>query len=196
MNNLKNKLLAEMGRDKKKTAVLSLLLLVGVVVVVRLVMSGPAPAKAQAAGKALAKQAPAAKQAADAAEAPAPDLLSGESGTNTQRDRYLQQLDTRITRDLFSASDQIFGPAPAGDIRARREASGGNTDLASRRAEVEQQSSVLKLQSTVVSETPTAIINDQVVKVGEVIEGFKIVAISPRGCIVEKNSIQLTLEMR
>jgi hypothetical protein len=184
MDNLKNKLVKELMRDKKKMILLAVLLVVGVAVVGRLVLAGSPPAKAKAA-------------VASPPRSAAPDPLPAEPEPPDRRpDKRHEPLDTTISQDLFVASESIYGRAPASSDGHRRYSSGSSTGGASPRSEVEQQSSMLKLQSTVVSDAPTAIINDQVLRVGDVIEGFRVVGISSRMCEVEKDSIRITLEMR
>lgn len=194
---IKNTLVNELRRDKKKATILAVLLVVAVVIVLRLVMSGgPAPAKAVTRAPAAAKAAKAAK--ADKQQAQASELIEAPdaSTANQERDAYLKELDRMIDRDLFQPTTSVYGAAPSNQTQKRSGMPPAMADLANRREQVETAAEVLKLQSTVVSDIPTAIINDQVLKAGDQIEGFTVLAISPRSCIVEKDAIRLVLELR
>lgn len=67
--------------------------------------------------------------------------------------------------------------------------------VAGRIAKLKEEASALHLQSTVMSETPLAVINSEILRVGEMIRGFRVVAIRARQVTLEKNGITLTLEM-
>jgi len=62
---------------------------------------------------------------------------------------------------------------------------------------VRAQAQALSLQSTIVGDVdvPTAIINGEVLRVGDLINGFRVVDIAARTCTVEKANLRITLEM-
>jgi hypothetical protein len=51
------------------------------------------------------------------------------------------------------------------------------------------------LQSTFIGSTPTAVVNGRVLRVGESINGFKVVEITARACVVEQGEVKVRLEM-
>jgi len=61
---------------------------------------------------------------------------------------------------------------------------------------VAAQARALTLQSTVVSATPTAIINGRVLRAGEWINGFQVTHITSHTCTLEKKGISVVLEMK
>ena len=44
--------------------------------------------------------------------------------------------------------------------------------------------------------TPSAVINGRVMRVGDYIEGFKVIAIHPRSCDVKKRGVEVSLDMK
>ena len=99
-----------------------------------------------------------------------------------------------VDRDMFTPDPVYFPPkqkprpvavaTPVDEEAARREAE---------RKAVQAQARALTLQSTMVGSA--AIINGQVLRVGDWINGFQVVEIAVRSCTVEKSSMRVTLEM-
>ena len=61
---------------------------------------------------------------------------------------------------------------------------------------IRNQAESLSLQSTMVGPSPSALINGRVVRIGETIEGFKVVSIKPNTCVISKDGIELELHMK
>ena len=181
------RLKAEANRDPKRTAVLGVLTVVLLVLAVRQIAKRTAPARA---GAAVAIRNPASAgmpglAAVGAAALPAEGLAEA-----------LPKRVPVVTRDLFTPNPGFYPsketerPAPVvkpvDDTVARREAEFRT---------VQTQARSLALQSTVVGSVPTAIINGQVLRTNEWINGFEVVEISTRSCTVEKGGLRVTLEM-
>jgi len=191
---LKERLLGELKRDRKKVAILGVLLTVLVVVGGREVLKRLRPAKAGAA----VTPAPARSEAdsvAGAGRTPPAGLNDKDGGAGESNGLpALQNL--VVDRDLFTPNPIFYPPrqkrrpapkvTPVDDAAARREAE--------KRA-VQAQAQALTLQSTVVGAVPTAIVNGRVLRVGDWITGFRVVEIGSRTCIIEKQSMRVTLEM-
>ena len=182
-----DRLKAEVQRDTKKALILGTLMLVLIGAVVREIVRrrGPAQATAAATTSVVAPR-PAALTAA-AAQAAA----QGDSG---QEDKPLELGRLVVDRDMFTPDPVYFPPkqkprpvavaTPVDEEAARREAE---------RKAVQAQARALTLQSTMVGSA--AIINGQVLRVGDWINGFQVVEIAVRSCTVEKSSMRVTLEM-
>jgi hypothetical protein len=184
-------LLAELKRDRKKTAVMAVLLLVALVAVGRLFLRSAVPTKA-AAAPAAGKAAPAAR-ASSAQRSDSGEDRSGESGR--ERVKYLGPIDTTIKRDIFAANPKYFPAVVKPDV-ASHAAPSGMDDINAERAAIQAKALELALQSTVVSANPTAIIEGQVLHVGDWVNGFRVVEIGSRQCTLEKSGVKVTIEMK
>jgi hypothetical protein len=103
-----------------------------------------------------------------------------------------------VDRDLFTPDPTYFParrkPRPATVIKPI------DDSIAMKEAQeraVRAQAQALALQSTIVGDVdvPTAIINGEVLRVGDLINGFRVVDIAARTCTVEKANLRITLEM-
>jgi len=195
----KQRLLAELGRDKKKTVILGALFAVALILGVRLVVrqvssggSGPtATAVAVTAAVAGGPSSPVvstapARQGAGCAGKPVPQ------GTGKTRD-------ADITRDIFRPNPEYF------PLQAQRETPVAlvNTDEGGEEARarvkemrIQEEARALQLEGTIEGAVPIAIINGQVVSAGTRIAGFLVVEVSLRACTVEKEGVKLQLAMR
>ncbi len=183
----KRRVVAELKRDKKKTIVLTLLFVVAAGLGVQFLAKPSHPRRAVAA--------PAAGQPADVQT----DTMNAQAAENAavqaQRDRYIRQLDTTITRDILTPSEKFF---PVGDLSgdgSRVLSLGSSQNQDNRRLVVEQEAGRLVLRSTVVSDDSTAIINGQAVHVGEEIHGFQVIKIAPRQCLLQRSGVTVVLKM-
>lgn len=192
MANFMKRLLAELKRDRKKTAVMAILLLVALVAVGRLFLRSAVPTKAAAAAPAAGKAAPAAR-ASSAQRSDSGEDRSGESGR--ERVKYLGPIDTTIKRDIFAANPKYFPAVVKPDV-ASHAAPSGMDDINAERAAIQAKALELALQSTVVSANPTAIIEGQVLHVGDWVNGFRVVEIGSRQCTLEKSGVKVTIEMK
>ena len=176
------RLKAETRRDPKRAAVLGVLVVVLAVLAVRQFAKRAAPARA---GAAVAS-----------AGAPAGGAVGSPALVIEGLAEALPQRAAAVSRDLFTPnsgfypSKQTEKPVlvvkPVDDTAARRQA-----EIRT----VQTQAQAMTLQSTVVGSVPTAIINGQVLRTGERINGFRVVDISTRSCTVEKGGLRVTLEM-
>jgi|GEM_PF-1185103 len=196
------RLRAELMRDKKKTAMLSLLLVVAVVLGIRLVVRS-LPSEAEAAvtrppARAASAAGPAARPAPPEAEAGRPAVDSG----------YLQNLKQDFRRDIFKPNTDYFAPErPAEPERAAVEAkpTGPTPEeiaaaearrLQAEREVIRKQAETLELQSIMLGARPTAMINDRVVRAGDEVDGFRVKTIDSGGCVVQKRDVEIRLNLR
>lgn len=184
----KQRLLAELRRDKKKTAILSLLLVAGLVVGARQASKLLGPSQAQAsAGSALlypSGKADSVPAAAGAAE-------------QDRKGAYIRQADRQITRDVFAVRLDLFAPDETVEPVKVTPASAPSVDEEQAKTRrVANQAQILALQSTVTGENATAVINGNVLRVGEQVHEFRILEIQDQSCVIEKDGVKLTLTMR
>ncbi len=188
---LRSQLLA----DPRKSAVMAVLLLVaGGLAVKFLSQGGPMPAAAGAA--LLAGPVNPADEGADLA------LRDDPEGS-----RYLANIDRTVRRDLFAVEYGLYPvvePQPADDPDAdrRRLLEQARLSLEAQAAHqqamilaVQAQAQTLRLQSTIVGERPSAIINEQILALDDTIQGFRVVRITRGHCVVEKDGVEVTLAM-
>jgi hypothetical protein len=109
--------------------------------------------------------------------------------------KYLGPIDTTIKRDIFAANPKYFPPVVKPDV-ASHAAPSGMDDINAERAAIQAKALELALQSTVVSANPTAIIEGQVLHVGDWVNGFRVVEIGSRQCTLEKSGVKVTIEMK
>lgn len=187
MANLTKQLLAELKRDKRKTAVMATLLLVAVALTGRLILRADKPATAMAARTAVS-QTPRQQDRTAVVE------VSDVSQPGKERD--LGPVNTTITRDIFVPNPAYFPPAEAKPVTVSEQPRPGMDDLAAERAGIQAQARQLALQSTVLSAVPTAIIEGQVLREGDFINGYRILEVGSRQCTLEKNGVKVVIEMK
>ena len=188
MTDWKQKIIAEMNRDKKKTAVMSALVVIAGIVGARMLLTKSAP-QATVAATAAVPAASAVSPPAAAFAAP-----SARSADEARIRAHMDQLGRTIRRDLFVPDIRHFPPALA------KAKSGGPDEVADTRRSTKQfikeQAGKLTLQSTIVSANPIAIINGQVLRIRDVIEEFTVTKITSRNCVVERDGVAVTLHMK
>lgn len=187
------KLVAELMRDKKKAAILGVLVLVGIVFTIKaLVHSGPATAAATSlAGKDLLTSPP--KSQDDAGDR---DLKA-----KARRDLYIQQMDGSITRDIFLANLDLFPRKNAEPVKVAptptTAASGPAPDPEDLdRRVIRAEAQALVLESTMVGASSIANINGKILRVGERFSGFEIMDITSHSCLVRKRNVTAVLEIK
>lgn len=182
----KQMLLAELRRDKKKTALLAVLAMVAVIVVGRSLVGKSVPASAHGAPDPVTLTSPVYSseiQAVPVAATAAPKPVK-------------LNLKSDITRDLFTADMDYFPPEPvvqAVPKPATMPVDEGEVHANAIRAQATRS---LLLQSTVCGVDSVAIINGLVLRLGDWITGFKVVEITSRTCTIEKDGVRVTLEMQ
>ncbi len=187
------KVTAAFKADKRKTAILGVLGCVALLLAMRLLLGRNMPRRAVA----VPQQDSAAVGTSAAAEG------SARAGAGSPLlSENLDQIDKRITRDLFKVNTEAY------PLRTAATAAHGSTlvDESLRREEVASKASRLQLQSTVMGSRPTAIINDLVVTVGDAVKervgerlqdtGFVVKAIEEKACIVTADGVAVRLEMK
>jgi len=181
----KQKFVAELSRDKKKTCILAVLLLLGVVMGMRVVFKTH-PAKAQAKAALAPAEAP---KAFPARTAPAP-AADGDA----RIEERIRMNDRRIDRDLFVPDVQAFPLAP---VKSKKPAPTGTarTNQKSTEEIVQELARELTLQSTIISAQPTAIINGELLNVKGTINGFVLKKITSGACEISKDGVTVRLVM-
>ena len=195
---------AELSRDKKKTATLTILLVVAGAVGGRLIVAKGLPQSAQAVAPAgMSALIP---PADGLAPAPSPDAA------HMRWEQYVAKMDRAITRDLFRPNADFFPPqepqaatvvgreteagwfAQVGQWVAQSQA--GNEDDTLRLSALRAQASILSLQSTMLGNSPTALINGKVLRVGDWISDFRLKKITSTSVIVSKDGVDIELQMK
>ncbi len=203
-----SRLKRELKRDKKRTAVMAVLLVVGGSVGGRLVITRDVPKRVGAAESAEAaaasRQKPSSCQGAGAA--------SPEQPGQAHREQYLAQMDRTITRKLFTPVLELYRPAEDGsagahDGQARSGWFGQAHEWIKRKRQVQAnrlsqiagvrtQARTLSLKSTMLAASPTALINDRVLRVGESISGFRVKRIGAGYCVLSKDGVEVQLRLK
>ena len=190
----KVRLSAELRRDKKKTIVLVTITLVAAVMGGRLLVKSVHPSKAEA------NVGSTAVVASGGTETPAMPTFEPGSRDPKRPAVVLHPVRPEIKRDIFCfRADQyplLVAPGRVKDDEPEKRPKTPEVDPAQlRRARIRRQARALVLQSTIVGESPAAIINGRVMHVGRVTHGFRIVSVTSRNCVVEKEGVRITLEM-
>ncbi len=194
IQDMKQRLILELKQDKKRAAILAIVAIVGVVVIGKFVVKQMTPSEVTAAGSGNAVVFPSSpREAVTAFE----DLDIAEDDAPARRN-IVRRENYSFTRDIFLPNPEFF-PPQKGSMNGKASI----TDVPDEVDETEMaiqviqaQAQALVLQSTVISATPSAIINGRVLRTGEWISGFKIVEITSHSCIVEKDAVKITLEMQ
>jgi hypothetical protein len=195
------RLLAELTRDKKKTALLSGLLLLAAILGVRMLVQGSGPSTAGAEPAVVAKGG-GAMPAVTQAGAPTAALAAANAGKSTPfagGDLRPVRGHPKIEQDIFAPKLHLF---PL-EQEAKPVAAPAPVPVAQPvdQAKVHQEAILAKakglsLQSTIVSSQPKAIINGQLVGAGDLVDGFKVVQVTAHACVVVRDGVQVTLEMK
>lgn len=191
---LTDRLKEEFLRDKRKTAVLVVVALVMLVVLAVRTLHGSAPAKAVGAQSAGVTAATADRSRLSAWA----DSIAGERIAHAAAVAPRDASHSAITRDLFALKEDLFPPRQQAVPVAVLSNTKGDADKPAEKSiehVVQAQARALILQSTIVSDDPIAIINGTVLRVGDSINGFRVVSISPRGCTMKKRGVTVFLEM-
>ena len=194
--------------DPKRTGVLVVLALVLVVVLGRTVIGSkadPAPATAN-----VITPAQRTMTSVDADLRP-----SGKNDTAVAVQRWLTATPPKITRNLFAVRLEYYPQLSSRSLRQNGAARAEDDKSAAEAADVQKQRQAridavqalarqLKLQSTVMSVVPQALINGQMLKEGDVVVSgsgedsgsFQVLKIEPRRVIVERDNVKLEIVMK
>ncbi|MHC4562577.1 MAG: hypothetical protein ACYS8X_07380 [Planctomycetota bacterium] len=193
---LKERLLAELGRDKKKTFILVTLLVVGLVVGVRVMKKDPDPESALA-GPPLGGMVAGDPSGSGAGPLPPPPT---DEKDETYYE-YIKSISHDIRRDLFRFRKDHFIPVvvnvPDPDLPVDIDS---DTPIEAApeidwEKVITKQSRKFALESTIDSAAPIAVINGRMLSVGASLDGFRVVEITSGQCVVEKRGIHVTLKM-
>lgn len=213
----KQRLKAELQRDKKKSIAMLALLIIGGIVIGRTVVMHGLPEKADASSPTGQTAIVAQPTHGSSANAWTPDAMGAPRSTITaRREEHLATLDRSIVRDLFRPDPQMFPPQNASAnlasivVRDPNEATEwfeqvgvwidqkqqAQHDEVARARAIETQAGALSLQSIMLGDSPSALINGRVLRTGEWISGFQIKSIGPDGCIITREGVDVKLRMR
>ena len=211
----KSRLKTELQRDKKRTAILAIMLIVGGVV----------------AGRAIVRARPKSAAAAPGTNTQLADAGPEQSGSvfgqgaltgrrrgdaSARREAYLSGLDRVIVRDLFRPNPDLFpaeGAMSYGQVRNRagQDEVGGwfqqaerwvaqskrtQRDRQAHASVIKAQASALTLQSTMLGRTPSVLINGKVLQEGMWINGFQVKRISANVCVMWRDGVEVPLRLR
>ncbi|MFP4106718.1 MAG: hypothetical protein ACLFVU_11585 [Phycisphaerae bacterium] len=193
---MKNTLIAEIRRDKKKTVILTILFAVAAALVGRLVLFSSTPQSASASQ-------PGAEQYSvsnpHSVAAGASDQLS-ELRSSEALD-YLNNSERSVRRDLFSPNPSYFPPVKQQEaVVVKEEPKEPEVDLEALRQEAIRKSirmagRSLSLECTMTGTNPAAVINGKTVRVGEWINNFQLMSVTAKSCIVKQKDVEITLQM-
>jgi len=102
---------------------------------------------------------------------------------------WLAQPKKAVQRNLFAVNMDFFGQA--GD-----RTSPGDTEQQIPAENLRDASETLKLQSTMMGSTPLAIVNGNLVREGDIVDGFTVVKIQPQQMTVQKDGVTLEVRMQ
>lgn len=191
---LKERILAELRRDKKKTALMGFLAVVALFLAAKTLLSQSAPQKVRAASTLLVQPqpvSPAGMQATAAQKV----KTQRPARKPRQKDPLLTgELSSVIKRDIFLLNPTYFPPEKVSKPTTTQPAPAQQAPT--RDKIVQAQACGLLLESVIMSGRPVAIINGQMRQVGQSIGDFDIVEIAATSCIVCKDGVQVQLNMR
>jgi hypothetical protein len=188
---LVQKLRQALLKDPKRSSVLAGLGVVMLVLWARLLLNGPASATASLIRRSVAA----------ITDSPAP-MMRGPS-SNPVLD-WLAQPKRPVQRNLFAIKLDYY--ARAAGKTASSESQDDPTKPPADEADqarqqqilldnLQTQAAKLKLQTTLMGTTPRAMVNGQLVKEGDTVEGFTVVKIAPRKITVQQDGAVLEIEM-
>jgi hypothetical protein len=179
-----------LARDPKRSAVLGGLCLLMLILWGRLLLNGPAQATASLIRRSVAA----------ITESPAPTVH--QAASNPVLD-WLAQPKRAMQRNLFAINLDYFarasGKTKASDGQDDPTAITSDTDQAHQQQVLQEnlqtQATKLKLQTTMMGTTPRAMINGNLVKEGDIVDGFAVIKIQPRKITVQQDNVTLEIEM-
>jgi len=189
MNEKIRKILAQVMADRKRFAMFIGLFAVGMLLWGRLLIMRNVPRtavadpKAQSVLAALTGDTP--KRVQRVADETGPRVIHATLWDSAQR-------------DLFAIQADLFTPDPeATKVKNPQDQTQAQPvdAQALHRAEIAEQAERLKLQSTILGESPRAMINSTLLAPGQQIEGFAVVRIESRRVLVERGGVLIELKM-
>ncbi|MCX5661747.1 MAG: hypothetical protein NTW19_18870 [Planctomycetota bacterium] len=172
---------AKLSAEKKKLAVMACLLTVGLLMWGRLLLLHRQPRQA----------------VADTVAVAASDETSGSAKKVVRFD-----LPKELNRDLFALDSSGYervpvtaAPVVVNQAPVVEKSVDHSADESARVASIRQAAGELRLQSTLQGDRPRAVINGLSLAKGQVIKGFVLVKIEARHVIVERDGVEICLEM-
>lgn len=192
----KDRLAAELRRDKKKTAILSALTVVAAVLVVRaLLPRTPQTARASAVALMAQPVQASARPVAAVPVKPAQPAARPKKAKKTEL-ASIDQFSREIKRDIFRLNETLFPPEkPVKPVETTTKPADAPDPDAHARI-IRAQASALLLESVIMSGSPVAIINGRPRQVGQTIGEFQVVKITEGGCIVSKDGVEIALVLK
>jgi hypothetical protein len=123
-------------------------------------------------------------------------LRTSKSIERNDLQEYVNATSREIERDLFRPNPQYFPRKTKGATKVKFSQSTEERDQQARKEAVKAIAQTLSLQSTMLSDTPIAIINDEVLRTGQTIHGLKVVAIGSHSCTLAQDDIEVTLSLK
>ena len=190
---LKNQIVGELKASRKKAGLMAVLLIVAAIMGLRLMASGSGePRRARASG--ASRKTPSVEPPEDFS------MMTDRRERSERASEYLKNLDRTIRRDVFEPSDVYFPvsvePSRPVDPRPKPATAPAVDQQALLARLIAEQARSLKVETVILSESPTAIINGRVVRAGDYISGFKIVEIGAKGCVVKKDEVRVNLTLQ
>jgi len=183
----KRRMLVELRQDKRKAVLLAVLLAAVIVV------------GARQGGKFVSASRAETSPGAGKVEPPGSGACNpnGPQADHDKKTAYMRRADRGIVRDIFAVRLDLFPPDEhAEPVKPTVSAASVADEEQAKVRLVGSQAQVLVLQSTVVGENATAVINGKVLRVGERINDFQVLGIQTQSCVIEKDGVKLTLTMR
>lgn len=196
----KGRLAYELGKDKKKTVILAMLMLVAAVMGFRLLFAGSGPAEAEGAASGAADP-------ASRVERPGLGLANPQARARAQRltgtgpsalDDWKPTRDRsgKIVRDLFAVKLNSYTPLVERDPNENRDPQvDPEAEKRKHRQLIEAKAANLSLQSTMAGEAAWAMINGRFVRQGGWIDEFQVVEIRSRSCVVQREGVTVELKL-
>ena len=193
--NLKDRFLAEVRRDPKRASILGVLTAVLLVMGVRMMTKyagSPSSAAAASARKSMTDGLSLRRPSAGT------DSTSNAALSSTNGEEFAF-VTAPVTRDIFTPDKEYFPFQTKGRTPDKKAVSAKvldpNAQARILRDQVQAQARVLSLQTTMVGTVSTAMINGQVCRIGQEIAGFRVVEISSKSCVLEKDGVRIRLQM-
>jgi hypothetical protein len=188
---IKQRLRAALLRDPKKSSMMAGLAIIILIMVARMGSNGPPAATASFLRRSVA--------ATSDLQSPAPMAVSNNAVLE-----WLAQPHRQVERNLFAIKLDHYARAGSHgeSVDSPEEPEKSPTDATDQERErqillenLQSQAAKLKLQTTVMGSVATALVNGELVKVGDTVAGFKVVRIEARRVSVEQDGVVLEIEM-
>ncbi|MEM6258502.1 MAG: hypothetical protein AAGI37_09345 [Planctomycetota bacterium] len=187
MNKKMNRLWRQITADKKKFGILVTVAAVGLLLWGRLILLEDVPKIATADPDA---QAQAGGVTTDEAAAAGGDLALNLPALPVVK----AALSEDLTLNLFAFRHNRYKPLPTEESADRAVQSGARTDDERKRELVEMARS-LRLQSVIQGKSPAIVINGEVLRVGDSIDGFELVSFNERSARLTREGLTFLIKM-